>query len=342
MLWNLKMEKSEIIDKNNEIINKLKEKFNPQDIVKFNLFFHLNEKEIYCYHNEYICTFIIQNTFSSNLYFALKHTSSGEGYIYDKENNIYMKSHSQMIPKLIIDYKNNYLISCSYDKTINIWDLSKIDNKSKNLAKLEGHKGRIYDMDLIINKDELLSCGMDKNILLWDIKNFKLIKKINLNSSIHNLMVKYLYINDNFKDIKSNELILVYSKNKCLNFIDKNNDNIIEKINICCSDGSILIINNEEYIYQNKKTYNIIIFNFIFNKSTGVLIGCKNDIQIIQQFSKANKIISFDKGNNIKIWNYINKYCELTIKIDFVLYCLYIDNNGNLLCGSTNKIYIYK
>ena len=47
MLWNLKMEKSEFIDTNNEIINKLKEKFNPQDTVKINLFFHLNEKEIY-------------------------------------------------------------------------------------------------------------------------------------------------------------------------------------------------------------------------------------------------------------------------------------------------------
>jgi WD40 repeat protein len=122
------MEKSEFIDTNNEIINKLKEKFNPQDTVKINLFFHLNEKEIYCYHNEYICTFIIQNTFSSNLYFALKHTSSGEGYIYDKQNNIYMKSHSQMISKLIIDYKNNYLISCSYDKTINIWEPLDVTN----------------------------------------------------------------------------------------------------------------------------------------------------------------------------------------------------------------------
>ena len=341
MLWNLKMEKSEVID-NNEVLSKVKEKYSYQDTVKFNLFFHLNEKEIFSYHNEYICTFIIQNTFSSNLYFALKHNSSGEGYIYDKQNNIYMKSHTQMISKLIIDYKSNYIISCSYDKTIKIWDLSKMDNKSKNLSKLEGHKGRIYDMDLIIDKDELLSCGMDKNILLWDIKNFILIKKINLNSSIHNLMVKYIYINGTFKGTKCSELILVYSKNQYLNFIDKNNDNIIEKINICCSEGSILIINNEEYIYQNKKKYNIIIFNFILNKSTGTLIGCKNDIQIIKKYSKANKLISFDKGNNIKIWNYIKKYCELTIKIDFVLYCLYIDNNGNLLCGSIKKIYIYK
>ena len=342
MIWNLKMEKSEVVEKNNEIFNKLKDKYNNQGLVKINLFFHLNEKEIYSNHNEYICSFIIQNSISSNLYFALKHTTSGEGYIYDKENNIYVKSHSQMISKLIIDYKNKYIISCSYDKTICIWDLTKMNNKSNCLVRLEGHKGRIYDMDLLINKDELLSCGMDKNILLWDIKNFKLIKKINLNSSIHNLMLKYLHVNETFKGTESTELVFVYTKNKDVFFIDKNSGDIIEKNNINSNDGSLLILNSEEYMYQNKKTFNIIIFNYILNKSTGILIGCKSGIQIMHHAKKANKIISYDKGNNIKIWNYYKKFCELTINIDFVLYNLYIDNNGNLLCGSINKIYIYK
>jgi WD40 repeat protein len=106
-------------------------------------------------------------------------------------------------------------------------------NKSSNvLNTLKFHKGRIYDMDLIDNKDELLSCGMDKNILLWDIKNFTLIKKIYLNSSVHNLIVKYLYINNIYIENKSKEIIFIYSKNQNIYFIDFNNCEIIEKNNI--------------------------------------------------------------------------------------------------------------
>ena len=67
---------------------------------------------------------------STNYFFALKNASTGEGYIYDGQNNIYIKSHSQMISKLIINQKNNYIISCSYDKTIIIWDLINLNNKS--------------------------------------------------------------------------------------------------------------------------------------------------------------------------------------------------------------------
>ena len=190
-------------------------------------------------------------------------------------------------------------------------------------------------MDLILNKDQLLSCGMDKNILLWDIKNFTLIKNIYLISNVHNLVVRYL-ITEELK-----ELIFVYSKNQTINFIDLKNFEIIEINNICNNANTVLILNNKEYIYQNKKSHDIIIYDFIMKKEKSILKGCKNNIQIINKSKKSDKIISYDNGNNIKIWNYIKQFCELTIKIDFVLYCFFLDIEGNLICGSINKTYIY-
>ena len=335
MLWNLTMEKSEPNEKGNDLSKIIEEKYKNSKIVKYNNYFHLIKKDIFFCHNQYICTYVLQNNITSNIYLALKHNSSGEGYIFNKENNLYIKSHSQLISKLIIDYKNNYIISCSYDKIINIYDLSKFNNNSKILAALKGHKGRIYDMDLVLNKDELLSCGMDKNILLWDIKHFSLIKNIYLMSNVHNLVVKYLFIDD------SKEIIFVYSKNQMINFVDINNGEIIDKNNICNNIGPVLILNNNEYIYQNKKSHDIIIYDFIIKKEKGNLKGCKNNIQIMQKSKKNDKIISYDSGNNIKILNYIKQFCELTIKIDFVLYCFFSDIQGNLICGSINKTYIY-
>ena len=336
------MPKKENIEKDNQLINLIKQNNNYSSKVKFSKYFHICQKDTYFIHDKYICTYIIQQNISSNIFFALKNNISGEGYIFDKNNNKYIKGHSQMISKLIIDYKNNYLISCSYDKLIIIWRLSKEKNNLEILNELKGHKGRIYDMDLISNKDELLSCGMDRNILLWNIKEFSLIKKIYLNSSIHNLIVKY-YLESDIKNEKyPNEWLFVYSKNQTVNCIDFNTDKIIESFNIHCYDGSLLLVDNEKFIYQKKKSYDIVIYNFKIEEIAGIFIGCKHEIQIILNRIKDNKIISFDIGNNIKIWNYTKKFCELTIKIDFVLIYLYITRNGKLLCGSINKIYIYE
>ena len=80
-------------------------------------------------------------------------------------------------------------------------------------------------MDLVLNKDQLLSCGMDKNILLWDLKHITLIKNIYLIENVHNLLVRYLFVDN------SKELIFVFSKNQMINFIDLNNSEIVEKNN---------------------------------------------------------------------------------------------------------------
>ena len=120
---------------------------------KYKNIFHLTKKSIFLEHKNYICTNIIQNRLSHNLYFSLKNNNSGEGYIFEKENNIYIKAHAQTISKLLIDYNNNFLISCSYDKYIKVWDISKTNSNLACISQLKGHNGRIYDMDLIKDKN---------------------------------------------------------------------------------------------------------------------------------------------------------------------------------------------
>ena len=302
---------------------------------KYKNYFHLTKKSIFSEHNNYICTNIIQNILSHNLYFSLKNNITGEGYIFEKENNIYLKAHSQTISKLLIDYNKNFLISCSYDKYIKIWDISKINTKNTCISLLKGHKGRIYDMDLVKDKNKLLSCGMDKNILIWDMENFVLFKNIMLSSSFHNLVIKYLLPIENKNNL--NELILIYSKNGIINFINLNEEKIIDKINIGIKEGPILFVNNKECLYQNNKKLCIIIYNFVNKSIVGELNGCNKNIILLYKFERLNKVISFDNGNNIKIWNYTKQFCELCINIDFVLNCIYVNNNGELFCGSSNK-----
>ena len=342
MLWNLSMYRKEPKDQSQDELKINIIKNNNSLKIKYKNYFHLTESKIYLSHKNFICTNLIQNNITSYLYISLKDNTSGEGIIFDQDNNIYIKAHSQTISKLIIDYNHNYLISSSYDKYIKIWKISKMSTTNNCICQLKGHKGRIYDMDLIQNKNKLLSCGMDKNILIWDLEKCILIQNITLSFSFHNLIIKYLSLNENKNIENKNELISIYSNNSLIIIIDINENKVIDKINISNKEGPILFINNQECLYQNKKELNIIIYNFINKKIVGELNGCKNCILLLYKIDKINKIISFDNENNIRVWNYIKKFCELTIKIDFVLYCLYVNNEGNLFCGSLNKTLIYK
>ena len=336
MLWNFTMEKKELKDNTNE---QLIQSLNNRNLrkVEFNNFFHLNEKSLFSEHYNFICTNIIQNNLTNNLYLSLKQNSTGEGYILDKTNNIYIKAHFQLISKILIDYNHNYLISCSYDKFIKFWDISKL--KIENIFQLKGHKGRIYDIELIENKNKLISCGMEKSIYIWDLEKFILFNKIEILSSFHNRLIKYLISIENIYKNNINEILCIYSKKGVLNILDINKNEIIENIYFS-NEGPLLFVNNKELIYQNGKENNIIIYNFI-DKKIQYELNESNIILFFYKVDKLNKFISFDKGNNIKIWNYIKKFCELCIKIDFVLNCLFFDNEGILYCGSFNKTLIY-
>ena len=339
MLWNFTMDKKDSV--NQEKILNLKENKYPLK-AEYNNYFHLVEKSIFLEHNNFICTYIIQDFDSSNLFFALKNNSTGEGYLLSTSNNLYIKAHSQTIPKLLFYYSNKYLISCSYDKCIKIWDISNTDNKSniKCISQLKGHKGRIYDMDLNSDKKILISCGMYKTILIWDMQKFSLIKEIKV-KYIYNLMIKYLSPN-NTNDNNSKELVAIYSNNSYLNIVDLNTNKIIDNFNLCKKDGIILFLNNEECIYQDNKNFNLIIFNFIEKKIVDELIGGDNNpIILMYKIDKEDKIITFYNENNIRVWNYIKKFCELNIKIDFFLYSIYTDNKGKLYCGSLNKTFLF-
>lgn len=337
MLWNFTMNKKE--SKDEQIIDIKDIQYLSK--TKYQNYLHLTERTIFCEHDNFICTYITKNNTLLNLYLALKNNSTGEGYIYDNNNKYYIKAHSQFISKLLFDYNHNYLISCSYDKYIKIWDLLKKDVNKKCINQLKGHKGRIYDMDLINDKNKLLSCGMDKNIIIWDLNTFSLYKKILINSCFHNIIIKYISTFENTIDNISKEFFLLYSKNGIINIIDINNSKIIETINIFINDGTVLFINNQECLFQNNKTFNLVVYDFKNKKKTGELIGCNYNVLLMYKIDKINKIISFDKGNNIKIWNYIKKICELNIKIEFIMHCLYVDNEGNLFCGSLNKTFKY-
>ena len=74
-----------------------------------------------------------------------------------------------MISKIIYCLNGN-IISCSYDKTIKIWE-EIINNKYQSITILN-HLESISSIMLLEDKNYLISSGQDGNYL-WNLNNFE-------------------------------------------------------------------------------------------------------------------------------------------------------------------------
>jgi WD40 repeat protein len=88
-----------------------------------------------------------------------------------------LNGHTNAVSAVYYDYTQDYLTSCSYDKTVKIWDIKNSFTCIKTLTEhtpFSEHKGWVNS--LFGTKDYLVSCSQ-YNIIIWNIKdNFKCIK----------------------------------------------------------------------------------------------------------------------------------------------------------------------
>ena len=83
--------------------------------------------------------------------------------------NIIKNAHNIMISKIIYCLNGN-IISCSYDKTIKIWE-EVLNNKYQSITTLT-HLNSVSSIILLEDKNYLVSSGEDGNYL-WNLNNFE-------------------------------------------------------------------------------------------------------------------------------------------------------------------------
>ena len=66
--------------------------------------------------------------------------------------------------KLSLSQQEDFLMSCSSDKTIKMWDL---DGKFKQ--SFVGHTNWVRECQISFDERLLLSCSDDRSVKLWDI-----------------------------------------------------------------------------------------------------------------------------------------------------------------------------
>ncbi len=297
-----KLENNFILNNNNNFQNKIsisnnknkKIKYKPKNFILKNILSIEMKSNINC---------IIE---LQNKEFAIS-TSNGEIYIFSNNTfqiNLTINAHKNSIWE-IIQLKNEFIVSCSDDKTIKFWNIysqkkNKFEFELKNseeegiqtikqinenlLISSSFNKLKIWDLNLkkvikifsghqkdimnicLLNDSKIISCSYDKTIKIWDI---------NENECEKNLIGHKSYV---WKIIK----IKMKKFNDC------------DLIASCSTDKTIKIWDiNKEKIIINLEGH---IFTVI------------NIIQLNNE-----KLISCSYDNSIKIWNLNNENCELSL-----------------------------
>jgi WD40 repeat protein len=90
-----------------------------------------------------------------------------------------LNGHTNSIYALEMTQMTRFLVSCSADETIRLWDLT-----TGNCVKtLHGHKDNVYTIKLN-TYGQLISGSHDKTVKIWDLDRGECLKTINVDSLI--------------------------------------------------------------------------------------------------------------------------------------------------------------
>lgn len=83
-----------------------------------------------------------------------------------------LKGHKEGINDIVWTFDNKYIISCSDDRTIKIWNVFT----SENIKTITGHTNCVFCLSLHLLTNMLLSGSYDTTIKLWNINNGECIR----------------------------------------------------------------------------------------------------------------------------------------------------------------------
>ncbi|CAK78101.1 unnamed protein product (macronuclear) [Paramecium tetraurelia] len=84
-----------------------------------------------------------------------------------------LNAHKDYILQLILNNKENQLISCSSDTKISIWSVNYRQNTIQFQQSLERHGGPVISICLNQSNNLLVSSGLDRQIIVWSQNNNK-------------------------------------------------------------------------------------------------------------------------------------------------------------------------
>ena len=207
-------------------------------------------------------------------------------------NKIIKKAHNDKIMKVMF-YKNNFLISCSWDKTIKIWEEKNIINSYQNITIIKD--SNCLNSFLILN---------DKNILISSGEDGTKFYNLNTFNIIFDIKKTWCGYNNAICRIDKDNIIVKGKGTNNLKIISIEEKKVIKQIKNDFQCNCIYVINDKSiFLIGGKsnviKVFKIENFEFIFNIENSHF----EDIKGFEELNDSS-IISYSNDGYIKVWEF--------------------------------------
>ena len=289
------------------------------------------------------------------------------------ETLILLKGHSSLVRNVAISSDNNFIVSCSGDQTLRIWDrvsgkclkvlyghsslvrnvaISSDDNfivscsydntlriwdsiSGKCLHTLKGHSSAVFRVILSSNDEFIVSCSGDQTLRIWDSISGKCLHTLKGHSALINSVA--ISSDDNF--------IVSCSEDNTLRIWDSHSGECLHTLKGHSSlVRNVAISSDDEFIVSCSDDNTLRIWDSISGKCLKVLNGHSSLVRNVAISSDDNFIVSCSDDNTLRIWDSHSGFCLKIFEGHSALInsvAISSDDNFIVSCSEDNTLRIW-
>lgn len=231
---------------------------------------------------------------------------SGVIKILDVKNGVldsYLIGHTGAIRDLQVF--DNYLVTCSEDSSLRIWDLIKMQC-IQTMGGLLGHKDFILSLDITKDGKMIVSTGVDCTIRQWKIRDFKKYFNYNPFSIFKNILKNQItcvrYYGNMILSLSGNLISMVYNNTaptQVQSDLGMSSNDPIFMGNIQLYDSCVSFLVIDHILLSLSSIGDIYLFDLrkIINENTPLII--ESHVPVVEDFCYADGFVYISAGDSI-------------------------------------------
>ena len=216
-----------------------------------------------------------------------------------------LQPHIKEINGIVLTSNERYLISCSLEKQLSIWDI----DSNKQLTTLSGHTHQIHSIHLSHDDIHLASVSLDKTLKIWNRTSFRQCLSF---KSHTRAVTSVLWSNDNKYCISGSKDATL--KLWDLHYLRLKHTFLGHKSSITC----LQLTRNNKILISGSRDKSIMLWSLTSFSSMCSLSGHTQDITQIQLTFNDEILYSSSYDNTIRVWDMRSYRCRSVIYLDFL------------------------
>ncbi len=190
-----------------------------------------------------------------------------------------------------LPYKNGYVASASYDRTVNIWNTLKWTS----IRKYTNHTMTVFSLDQIDN-DTMISGSGDQTTRIWKISTGETLKIINVSAWVHAVRVFSI----EYKQIVCGN----GGSTNNLQIFNYETGDLIRTLNGHSSSVHSIEMLGDQFMASGSNDKRAIIWDLFSYSVKYTLTGHTSAVYCIKRLS-SNLIATGDRNGRIIVWNWL-------------------------------------